>query len=351
MSSIPLISIVVPIHNTEKYLEKCLSSIQRQVFTDFEVICVDDCSTDMSASIVQSYCDRDSRFKLIRHEKNLGAGGARNTGIRNCRAEFIASVDGDDYFSEEALQIAWDEMVKGNFDVVVFGYSKVDVQGNILSTHLPKPRELNLEIETRDIFNISDPNFWNKLWRKSLIIDNDIFFPDWVFFQDFATIPRIYLFAKKIKILDKSLCFYLKRNDSTTLTNSPKHMIDYLKVFDLLREFLIEKKLFDKHKTSFYKSVDRAMKFHSSNVLKSHLSDEDKRQYLSHLLILKIGYLECHRRASSYNVDDLLVHVKKSWSVHDVLTSPWARSLKHTLRDLFVRVRLRLLKVTHKLYS
>ena len=129
----PKISVIIPIYNVEEYLDKCLNSVRNQTLKDIEIICVDDCSPDDSYLIVERHAAEDSRISLIRHEKNLGLGGARNTAIRASKADYIASVDSDDYMSLNMLEVLWDASNNGWFDIVGCGYSRVDGDGNILS--------------------------------------------------------------------------------------------------------------------------------------------------------------------------------------------------------------------------
>ena len=96
----PRISIGVPFHNVEEYLPQCLDSILRQTFTDFEVIMVDDGSTDGSFEICQKYASKDSRFKLI-HQENGGVAKARNNCLRHMTGDFIAWVDSDDWIEDD----------------------------------------------------------------------------------------------------------------------------------------------------------------------------------------------------------------------------------------------------------
>ena len=96
------VSIGVPVYNVAEYLPQCLDSILRQTFTDFEIILVDDGSTDGSFEICQEYAAKDSRFKLI-HQENKGLADARNTIIKNVKTEFIAWVDSDDWIEENYL--------------------------------------------------------------------------------------------------------------------------------------------------------------------------------------------------------------------------------------------------------
>src|SRR5262245_3339417 len=101
----PEISVIVPIFNTDKYIAKSLNSIIGQSFSDIEIICVDDCSSDKSANVVKAFARNDARIRLIRHATNLGPGGARNSGIEAARGEFLVFIDSDDYVDPNFVEI------------------------------------------------------------------------------------------------------------------------------------------------------------------------------------------------------------------------------------------------------
>ena len=99
-----MISIIIPIYNTEKYLEEWLQSIISQTYQKFEVICVNDASTDNSLKILEKYAQSDSRIKIINHKKNKGVATARNTGIKNTKSEYITFIDSDDKVAPTYLE-------------------------------------------------------------------------------------------------------------------------------------------------------------------------------------------------------------------------------------------------------
>ena len=103
----PKFSVVVPIYNVEKYIGKCLTSIQMQTFSDFEVLCIDDCGNDTSISIAESFVQKDSRFRIIKHEKNRGLSAARNTGIENSIGDYILCIDSDDWVESVLLELVF----------------------------------------------------------------------------------------------------------------------------------------------------------------------------------------------------------------------------------------------------
>ena len=287
----PQVSVIVPMYATEAYIASCLDSILAQSFGDFEVLCVDDCSPDQSASVVEDYARRDRRVRLLRHERNLGLGGARNTAIRAARGDYLASVDSDDRVRPQFLSTAVAAAEAHDADVVCFGFDRVDSEGNVLSTSRPSPRLVESKNERVDVFGLTNPAFWNKLWRRSLYVDNDIWFPNHVNYQDLATTPRVYACAQKILLLDDILYEYLIRPDSISYTHSPKHIIDYLKVFEVLTDFFREKGLLADYSDDLDRALDRGMRFHSTNVMEDPEFDaSERRQYLRHLLMMRMAF-------------------------------------------------------------
>ena len=113
------ISIVIPVYNVEKYVVRCLNSILNQSFQDFEVILVNDASTDGSLKIVEKYAQSDKRFVVISHERNMGQMWTRKTGYSRAKGEYIIFCDSDDYLLPDALQVLYDEILSSGADIVV----------------------------------------------------------------------------------------------------------------------------------------------------------------------------------------------------------------------------------------
>ena len=142
----PHVSIIVPIFNVEELVIGCLTSIQKQTFTDFEVLCIDDGSTDKSGVLAEQFAEKDNRFRVI-HQENKGLSGARNTGIKAAKGAYIYFVDSDDYIHPRALEILCDIMQKYPSDVVGGGFVKTsDVYGG----HFPEIKEEDLRVTVYD---------------------------------------------------------------------------------------------------------------------------------------------------------------------------------------------------------
>lgn len=133
------VSIIIPVYNVGNYLERCLDSILEQTFREYEVILVDDGSTDQSGGICDRYAAADGRFRVL-HQKNAGVSAARNAGIEIARGEYFAFFDGDDFVKKECLQEVYEAASRNKADSVIFGYYLVE-KDRITETHLPSFRQ------------------------------------------------------------------------------------------------------------------------------------------------------------------------------------------------------------------
>ena len=120
-----MISVIVPVFNAEKYIENCILSILNQTYPHFELILIDDGSTDRSMSICQQFENKDQRIKVL-HQSNQGVSSARNLGLLSARGDYITFVDADDTLEKEALETALDFLVEKNADLVVYSWRIVN---------------------------------------------------------------------------------------------------------------------------------------------------------------------------------------------------------------------------------
>lgn len=179
----PDISIIIPVYNVEKYLPRCLQSILDQVFKNFEVILVDDGSTDQSGIICDRYVQQDRRFQVI-HKKNEGVSIARNIGIEIAKGEFITFVDSDDYCDSELLAELLKTIKCNNADLVQSGYLVMDEQGNEVKRRVREESVFLLNKESDTIEYIIDKVFyrtngwevWSSLFRRDIIQKEQIKF-------------------------------------------------------------------------------------------------------------------------------------------------------------------------------
>ena len=164
----PKISIIVPVYNVEKYLEKCVKSILNQTFTDFELILVDDGTPDSSGVICDQFAEKDERIKVI-HKKNGGLSDARNTGIEVAKGEYIGFVDSDDYIAEDMYELLYTNIVNEEADLSICGiydvYENKEAQKRIRQYMiLNKFEAIKVILEAK----IVSVHAVNKLYKKEL---------------------------------------------------------------------------------------------------------------------------------------------------------------------------------------
>lgn len=176
-----MVSIIIPFYNAELGIEKCIKSILQQTYTDFEVILVDDCSTDNSYSICKTYADNDSRIMLIGLNENSGVSTARNKGLENSLGDFIAFVDADDTIHPNFLSTMVLHMKRNEIDMVVCGNIESDENAtNILWDINGKSVTTSVNEAVIKLFNNGEvqPVVWAKLFKRKIIFDNQLRFSE-----------------------------------------------------------------------------------------------------------------------------------------------------------------------------
>ncbi len=239
-TTIPKVSIIVPVYNVSPYLEKCLDSIINQTLKEIEIIIVNDCSEDpQDDGICQHYANNDDRINYTKHSQNLGLGGARNTGISLASAPYIGFVDSDDYIDPELFEVAYNEAFRGGIDIVIFGYSLVYENNDESNIKIPCGSTEGDLFERFLQENVPNPAAWNKLWKRSLFIDNNIQFPRHIYFEDMPVTAKCLYYAKSIKYLDRAFYYYLQRESSIIRSFSKKHIDDNFAILTIMNDFLV----------------------------------------------------------------------------------------------------------------
>lgn len=227
----PKISIIVPVYNVEKYLQKCLESLINQTFRDIEIICVNDGATDGSGKILDDFARSDSRIKVI-YQGNAGVSVARNTGIAAAQGEYIMFLDGDDYYFPQACQIAYDEIISSRADIAVFGMAEkygIFYKGGRVNKSIKKA----LKTEDPDLWKFQT-FCWNKIYRTEFIKKNNIKFPIGVKNSEDGIFSLICLFnSPKYSFINKSLYIYRKNRAgcATASSNGIKNDFEAFKTF------------------------------------------------------------------------------------------------------------------------
>lgn len=261
MNKNPVFSIIVPFYNVENYIVECLKSIINQTYKNFEVLCVDDCSEDNTAKIVEIFAQEDERIKIIKHRKNKGLGAARNTAIKKARGNYIVCVDSDDYIIEDLLENVYDKFKKYNTEVVWF-------TTNMYYHHNQETKEhdafKNLYSLKDGILKITENNIidfplvsWNKAYNKEFLLKNNIFWTEGKSFEDVEFYWKVHTKINQVYLINKPMYTYRRRVGSICCdnTNFVSNIKDLFDVTTLVYDYLVEENLLVKYKTQFLRYV------------------------------------------------------------------------------------------------
>ena len=285
----PEISIIVPVYNVEKYLPRCVDSILNQTFTNFELILVDDGSTDRSGIICDQYKKRDNRIKVI-HKINEGVSKARNIGISEAKGRYIEFIDSDDWIERSLLEDTLKQIRIDNSDIIFFGILYEDEDDNLIKEKkyvrdevIEKEKsKLAIELYNKDLFGYT----WCKLFKNRIIKDNNILFNnDISYCEDEEFTCRYFKYVKKISICSNTYYHYIhysRERKSLTESVNSKDII----MRDLVYKSWIDMLNFNDNEEKDY-LLNRAynnLRFLYCNIVWSNISQECKNNEIDILL-------------------------------------------------------------------
>lgn len=236
-----MISVVVPIYNVETYLEECLASIVNQTYKNLEIICVNDCTLDNSVNIVKKFMQRDSRIRLINHERNRGLGGARNTGIQEAKGNYITFVDSDDVLDLTMLEKMESIIREENIEAVVCGIRRfVDntVLEDVSTFHRIKNPRSGIYCVERNKGRLTDiwPSAGNKLYKTEIIKKFNLQYQENLLYEDHFFFYAYFCHVNRFYYIGEPLYNYrAQRPGSITSTVTGRENEVYI-VLDSLKE-------------------------------------------------------------------------------------------------------------------
>ena len=238
------VSVIVPVYNIEKYIERCLHSLLGQDFADMEIIVVNDGSKDGSLNIVKQIACKDERIKIV-DKVNGGLSSARNAGIEVAKGKYVLHIDGDDWIEQGYISDMHAFAEREDLDIVVTDFFFDWDNGKFIYA---ADAQLNKKIFTQQeyfsvFFEKGYPAVWNKLFKRSLYVDNKIIHPlDITVGEDLVTTPRLIYFANKIGKINKPYVHYIQRATNISLsTSNMKKANDLYLVVVFLEEFFKDK--------------------------------------------------------------------------------------------------------------
>lgn len=211
----PKLTVMIPVYNVEGYLRKCVDSVLYPELGGYEIVLVNDGSTDSSGEICAEYAARYPDLVRVITTENGGLGKARDIGIDNARGEFILFLDSDDYLAENALPEMMD-CLEQEFDICFFDIRSVNEDGRLLKYIHGCSIEGEFTLDSFPELLFEMPSAWNKIYRRSLFTENGIYYPGRVWYEDMYVTPHLYTKAKKMLSVHRAWHNYLQRTGSIT---------------------------------------------------------------------------------------------------------------------------------------
>lgn len=237
----PLISVLVPIYNVEKYLRECLDSLKCQTLEDLEIICINDGSTDSSREIIEEYLRTDSRFKVI-DKPNSGYGASMNMGLDQCTGKYIGILESDDFMNADGFEKMYlaaerhdAEVVKSDFYLYWSTPTPIDKRFYLVDECVSGV--VNPQIE-REIF-YRKPSIWSAIYRRSFLEENDIRFLETpgASYQDAAYNFKVWASCSRAVLMNDAFLHYRQDNEASSV-NSPGKVFCVCDEYDEMQSYL-----------------------------------------------------------------------------------------------------------------
>ncbi|MEI0492145.1 glycosyltransferase family 2 protein [Brachyspira intermedia] len=303
----PKISVIIPVYNVEKYIVKCLNSISNQTFTDIEIICIDDCSTDNSYNLIEEYQKKDNRIILIKNQINKGASYSRNIGIKKSTSDYITFIDSDDYVNLEYLECLYSPIYKNKYDIVFTStFKNTTIDDDVLENYDKSFGEYNFDkqefIDTIRRFAAS--KFQSlcysvcKLYNRDFIIKNNIYFSEKIVFcEDLHFFIKTITYNPSFYNNNNAIYYYRIREGQTVRTlDTERRTLDHIYVYKDLLKYINETEFSNSLLTYIFNNIYEDCKgdFRNKNnflYLKSHIImnfKDDISNQIKNLFLKKI---------------------------------------------------------------
>lgn len=258
-------SVIIPCYNAASTIERALDSLTLQAFSDWEVICIDDCSKDNTADVIKSYSDKhkEALITLLCNEKNSGPGVSRNNGIAIAKGDYLMFLDADDYYDLTTFDVLNSKITQTDADIVFYGCNQII--GKTIRKRPVEPRN-----SVPDYLALVGGNLWGGTWRRALW--EGISIPAISNAEDIAVIPVLISRARKIVTVDDLLYNYVHSNSSISSRHHPQVSYNFVESFHYtLQNIDIEKY----HDAVEFHGIKTIIYGATLNALKARMSKEE----------------------------------------------------------------------------
>ena len=237
------VSVIIPVFNVEKYIDKCLKSIVNQTLADIEIICIDDCGTDNSIRIVENYALKDERITIIYNSKNRGLSTSRNLGLQIAQGKYVYFLDSDDYLEENALEDLYNISEKNQTEVLYFDTDVMNLghYENGCNGYEPPAYSKNQKIQSGQalfsnaiINNTWDTCVWRQFYLKEFLMKNNIRFADGLAHEDWSFSFETAMLATRVMYVPLKLHMYVRRENSITDRTNWHRLVSLMKIFVIM---------------------------------------------------------------------------------------------------------------------
>ena len=317
----PLISVIVPVYNVEQYLVQCVDSILNQKYENFELLLVDDGSTDKSGDICDVYGKKDKRVRVF-HKKNGGVGSARNVGIDNAFGEWFVFVDSDDWVKADYFENLLSH-VSANIDLIV-SFPEVHLKEKVYNIDGYTESIVSKE-RIDEIFSLFDlqehTSPWGKLFRASIIKENSIRFnEDMCFGEDTVFLYTFLLIIDSVHISKEvGYCYRgeIEGSLSKRINQIDSEFINYMNVYEIINVLIKQRNITDKESLFKLKSLIAIYIWRTLNsIYHSSISRNKRLQIISSL---DMSVLVCKKSMSAKDVILKFILRHKMYRLYDML--------------------------------
>lgn len=286
------ISIIIPVHNSQKTLERCLQSLENQSFQALEVILVDNASVDDSAKIINAFCEKSKlRTRFIRSSSNEGPGGARNLGLKNAKGKYISFVDSDDWVDTDLYINVFSALERYNTEIAVFGVK--NECGNTRSSDIryiyPSPNIIDSLYALRLLCHSQSNNVFispmvcQKVIKRSYIEEHNLTFIPNCYYEDDYFSLQCFLHKCQCLFVTDVFYHYYQNSESITHSFSLKHIDDLLDVFTRIYNDMVNCEQYGEHVHDFFSYFDKSISSMTNRLFAAENSTDIQRKYLNYL--------------------------------------------------------------------